>query len=326
MFVVIGKTIMGDAAFEYNGVVFALDAEDEAARRLCKTINQSISSQLGTDRHPKVETFDAISHPGKQIPTNLDEALLKARYIFFSDAYYREDELGLFVGNVAILNSHPDRFIRLRFKKSDAGASDKHRSLASFTGLLLTTEWELCEGEEEKLKRIPWVGFPDEDQAERQQPQGMAGGDDNLDVMNPSISSTSDLSSLASFSEETQAKSVIRANNYNQNLVKKKKKMPTTSTSRLPCPQPWDGDDDLIEDSAETPESEHSGPVGTTDSRQEECSPVAVVIPVRRTAAQGAEGENTLPPADSGRNTSNQHPVHSAFDLPTDEAGNPILL
>ena len=97
-------------------------------------------------------------------------------------------------------------------------------------------------------------------------------------------------------------------------------------TSFNTCPQPWDGDDDLVEDSAETPESEHSGPVGTTDSRQEECSPVAVVIPVRRTAAQGAEGENTLPPADSGRNTSNQHPVHSAFDLPTDEAGNPILL
>lgn len=309
---------MGDAVFEYNGVVFALDEEEEGARRFCETINQLISSQLGTDRHPRVETFDALSHPGTQTITNLDNALSKAKYVFFNDAYYREDRFGLFAGNVAMLNSHPDRFIRLRFERSD----DEHLSLTSFNGLHLTPEWKLNEREEEKLNRFSWVGFPDEDQAE-QQPQGMAGGDDNLDVMNPSISSTSDLSSLASFSEETQVMSVIGANNFNQKGARPKKKMPTASTSRLPCTQPWVGDNDLVEDSAETPESEQSGPVGKTDSRQKEYPRLAVVIPIRQTAAQGAEGENTsattVPPAYSGRNTSN---VHATFPSPADEVGN----
>ena len=322
MFVIIGKTIMGDAVFKYNGVVFALDEEEEGARQFCETINQVISSQLGTDRHPRVETFDALSYPGMQIITNLDEALSKAKYVFFNDTYYREDRFGLFAGNVAMLNSHPDRFIRLMFERSDAGASDEHLSLASFNGLHLTPEWELNEREEEKLKRLSWVGFPDEDQAE-QQPQGMAGGDDNLDVMNPSISSTSDLSSLASFSEETQVKFVIGANNFNQKGARPKKKMPTVSTSRLSCTQPWVGDNDLVEDSAETPESEQSGPVCKTDSRQKEYPLLAIVKPTRQTAAQGAESENTsattVPPAYSGRNTSN---VHAAFPSPTDEAGN----
>ena len=322
MFVITGKTIMGDAVFEYNGVVFALDEEEKSARQFCETINQLISSQLGTDRHPRVETFDALSHPGLQIITNLDEALSKAKYVFFNDAYYREDRFGLFAGNVAMLNSHPDRFIRFGFERSDAGASDEHLSLASFNGLHLTPEWELNEREEEKLKRLSWVGFPDEDQAE-QPPQGMAGGDDNVDVMNPSISSTSDLSSLASFSEETQVKSVIGANNFNQKGARPKKKMPTVSTSkRLSCTQPpWVGDNDLVEDSAETPESEQLGPVCKTDSRQKKYPLLAVVKPNRQTAAQSAESENTsattVPPAYSGRNTSN---VHAAFPSPADAA------
>ena len=292
---------MGDA-YEYNGVVFALDEEEEGARRFCETINQLTSSQLGNGQHLRVEMFDSMSHPGKQITTNLDEAIVKAKYIFFSDNYYRKHLFGYFAGNVAILNSSPDRLIRLQFERSVAGASDEHLSLASFSGLHLTPEWELSEGEEEKLRRLSWVGFPDEEQAE-QQPQGMAGGDDNLDVMNPSISSTSHLSSSASISEDTQ--------------------MRTVSTSRLPCTQPWVGDNDLVEDIAETPESEQSGPVGKTDSRQKEYPLLAVVKPTRQTAAQGAEGENTsattVPPAYSGRNTSN---VHATFPSPADEAGN----
>ena len=231
MFVIIGKAIMGDA-YEYNGVVFALDEEEERARRFCETVNQLISSQLGTDRHPKVETFNALSHPGMQTINNLDEALSKAKYIFLNDAYYREDKFGFFAGNVAMLNNHPDMFIRLRFERSDDGASDEHPSLDSFKGLHLTAEWELSKGEEEKLKRLSWVGFPDEEQAE-QQPQGMAGGDDNRDVMNPSISSTSD--------------------NFNE----------TISIPRLSRTQSSVGGDNLVEDSTETPESEHSGPTSS---------------------------------------------------------------
>ena len=312
--------------YEYNGVVLHSEKERNGASRLCDKINQMISSKLRNKRHPKVEILDDLSHPGKQIVHNLDEVLSKAKYVFLSDAHYKEDKDGFFAGNVAISSCRPDRLIRLRFERSNVGASDEHLSLASFIGLHLTPEWELSEGEEEKLKLLSWVGFPDEDQAE-QQPQGMAGGDDNLDVMNPSISSTSDLSSLASFSEETQAMSVIGANNCNQKGARQQKTMPTASTSRLPCPQPLAGEDDLVEDSAETPESGHSGPVGKTSSRQKECPPRAVVKPVRQTAAQGAEGEDTsattVPPAD---NTSNEHTVHSAFDLPTDEYGNPDLL
>ena len=308
---------MGDA-YEYNGVVFALGEEEESARRFCETINKLISSQLGNGQHLRVEMFDSMSHPGKQITTNLDEAILKAKYIFFSDNYYRKHLFGYFAGNVAILNSSPDRLIRLQFERSDAGASDEHLSLDSFSGLHLTPEWELCEGEEEKLRRLSWVGFPNEEQAE-QQPQAMAGGDDNLDLMNPSISSTSDLSSLASFSEETQVKFVIGANDFNQKGALPKKKMPTASTSRLPCTRSWVGNNDLVADSVDTHESEQSGPDGKT----KEYPLLAVVRPTRQTAAQGAESENmsatTVPPAYSGRNTSN---VHAAFPSPADEAGN----
>ncbi|KAK7116224.1 uncharacterized protein [Littorina saxatilis] len=203
--------------FIHDGLVLHSEDELPSAHCFCEYVQKL---DIGDGQRPDILTMESFSHPGKTMVQNLNDAISSARLIFCTEEYYHVDAMGNFSGDVAIIHKIPDRFIKLKIKgqKRPSCGSSSLPSSSSLHGLQLGPNWEVEEHAHQKLLKLFCNQFPSNNgrgkivtqfsgPVQRQQGEGMRSlpSDDNLEVMNPSISSTSSLQSLAS-QDETEPK------------------------------------------------------------------------------------------------------------------------
>lgn len=133
-------TMPGDKDKEYklDAIVFHSTNEARSAECFLQTLRP-----LGI----QAETFESMAHPAKQDLTNVNDALIYARYVLCSMRFYAENEHGRFFANTALHNkSRESEFILLNTGSTSGGCAHMN----SLRGVRLSEEWQFPSKQEQE--------------------------------------------------------------------------------------------------------------------------------------------------------------------------------